>query len=551
MSLGFLGSAAGSMFFGWLCDKIGCKIPMQICLGMGILGYVIIYASAIWVKSYYLFMLGNVWNNFFGNCMQIASTYFGQLFDGADNYNSMVLGMGLIGGTVGAFIVMPFSNNPSNGANYFESIWLAAGITGVALLAVTVVLVPPDKKRTERETSDEEPDPAVHATPRMASRILLLTVVASALDSAGDEGTRMARGTVLTRPPTTHGLAVCGTLGSTGLWRQLEHDQVLQRCMNLAAVSVIGCTFTLATQLVLIIELDVWPPPDVEKSQLTKFLAVWYTGKLFGFLSTLASGLIITEIAPKAQLGRWNGINEACSNISMAIAPLVFATVYDEVISLFALGAYIPLVSMMPKKVKALSDAEFNELPMEIVELVASKMLEAGKEPRMIHWGSYADDRPKLPEHQARAVKDFEYYSQSFVRLTMVFPGFGLFWIRGSGIGSNPEEKKEMALYAVATGAVDRDRAKTEMGAWLADYLDDAGYIGWEMHASIYKAMVMTAFPPIDPLDGVKPEYHTMSLQTFEDNMTRVLEVMDSHLAEQRRLRSLDSGSITGLLRRR
>ncbi|CAE7460787.1 unnamed protein product [Symbiodinium sp. CCMP2592] len=84
MSLGFLGSAAGSMFFGWLCDRIGCKIPMQICLGMGILGYLIIYASAIWVKSYYLFMLGNVWNNFFGNCMQIASTYFGQLFDGAE-----------------------------------------------------------------------------------------------------------------------------------------------------------------------------------------------------------------------------------------------------------------------------------------------------------------------------------------------------------------------------------------------------------------------------------------------------------------------------------
>ena len=33
--------------------------------------------------------------------------------------------------------------------------------------------------------------------------------------------------------------------------------------MNLAAVSVIGCAFTLATQLVLIIELDVWPPLDV------------------------------------------------------------------------------------------------------------------------------------------------------------------------------------------------------------------------------------------------------------------------------------------------
>ena len=68
--------------------------------------------------------------------MQIASTYFGQLFDGAerDQYNSLVIGMGLIGGTVGSLVVMPFSNNPSNSANYFESIWLAIGITALALL---------------------------------------------------------------------------------------------------------------------------------------------------------------------------------------------------------------------------------------------------------------------------------------------------------------------------------------------------------------------------------------------------------------------------------
>ena len=44
------------------------KIPMQICLGMGILGYVIIYASAIWVKSYYLFMLGTWAFETLGGC---------------------------------------------------------------------------------------------------------------------------------------------------------------------------------------------------------------------------------------------------------------------------------------------------------------------------------------------------------------------------------------------------------------------------------------------------------------------------------------------------
>ncbi|CAE7584861.1 unnamed protein product [Symbiodinium natans] len=536
MSLGFLGSALGSLFFGWLCDKMGCKIPMQICLGMGILGYVIIYASAIWVKSYYLFMLGNVWNNFFGNCMQIASTYFGQLFDGAerDNYNAMVLGMGLIGGTVGAFIVMPFSNNPSNGANYFESIWLAAGITGIALLAVTLVLVPPDEKRRE-VSSEEEADPALHATPRLAYRILLLTVVASALDSAGDEGTRMARGTILTRLFPDWQTAERQNYLLMGLLIMVIFSllilQVLQRCMNLAAVAVIGCVFTLATQLVLILELDVWG-----------FLAVWYAGKLFGFLSTLASGLIITEIAPKAQLGRWSGINEACSNISMAIAPLVFATVYDEVgnirgqemlvctsvISLFALLAYAPLVSMMPKRSKeeplelkemsyyeGLSDKEFSLLPMEIVEEVSSKMIEAGKAPRVVHWGSYSAERTMLPEFQARAVKDFEYYSRECVRML-----------------SNREllakEQKEMATFIATTGQVDRERAQKEMGAWLADYLDDAGYISWETQSSIYKAMIMTAFPPIDPLDGVKPEFHNMWAGPLEAPWDKCPQTADS-----------------------
>lgn len=94
---------------------------------------------------------------------------------------------------VGAFIVMPFSNNPSNGANYFESIWLAIGVTAVSLIAVTLVLVPPPEKE-----SDKDADPATLVTPPRAARMLKLTVLASALDSGGDEGTRIARGTVLT-----------------------------------------------------------------------------------------------------------------------------------------------------------------------------------------------------------------------------------------------------------------------------------------------------------------------------------------------------------------
>ena len=92
--------------------------------------------------------------------------------------------------------------------------------------------------------------------------------------------------------------------------------------------------------------------------------------------------------------------------------------------------------------------------------------------------------------------------------------------------------RKEMGI--LATYGVDREKAKEEMGTWLADYFDDAGYMDWETQAPMYKAMIMSAFPPIDSLDAQRPEYHKMPVEQFEDNMTRVLAVMDSHLARQR-----------------
>jgi len=98
----------------------------------------------------------------------------------------------------------------------------------------------------------------------------------------------------------------------------------------------------------------------------------------------------------------------------------------------------------------------------------------------------------------------------------------------------------------------DREKAKSEMGAWIASYFDDAGYLHWETQTPIYKAMIMTAFPPIDKLDAMKPKFETMPVEQFEENMTKVLQVMDSHLAiEQRRIRNLGGGVLSSLLRRR
>merc|ERR1712224_808411 len=123
-----------------------------------------------------------------------------------------------------------------------------------------------------------------------------------------------------------------------------------------------------------------------------------------------------------------------------------------------------------------------------------------------------------------RAAADFEYFKDNMLRLL-------------SDRDAMLEEQKNYRQFTDMMPKVDRDQAKQEMGAWLADYFGDAGYANWETQCQLYKAMVMTAFPPIDPLDTAKPDYGTMPVTEFEDNLATFLGVMDNHLAaEERRL---------------
>ena len=46
----------------------------MICLSMGLVGYLLVYASAIWIRSYWLFAIGLWVNSFFGVVLDIAAT---------------------------------------------------------------------------------------------------------------------------------------------------------------------------------------------------------------------------------------------------------------------------------------------------------------------------------------------------------------------------------------------------------------------------------------------------------------------------------------------
>lgn len=98
------------------------------------------------------------------------------------------------------------------------------------------------------------------------------------------------------------------------------------------------------------------------------------------------------------------------------------------------------------------------------------------------------------------------------------------------------QDQKEWDVFQTSLPDVDRDRAKQEMGAWIADYLDDAGYANWESQCQLYKSMFMSAFPPIVPLDGCKPDNKEMPLEEYEAQLAALLGVMDTHLATEERV---------------
>ena len=71
-------------------------------------------------------------------------------------------------------------------------------------------------------------------------------------------------------------------------------------------------------------------------------------------------------------------------------------------------------------------------------------------------------------------------------------------------------------------GLSNRTKAKAEMGAWLADYFDDAGYEQWAMFPEMFKAMMINSFPPIDALDA-KAAIEEGSLSEFEAKQLRFM----------------------------
>merc|ERR1711988_1013890 len=142
---------------------------------------------------------------------------------------------------------------------------------------------------------------------------------------------------------------------------------------------------------------------------------------------------------------------------------------------------------------EGMSDVDFGMLPMEVLDKITMNAIEQGKCPRLVSWGDYKKERALLTGLQQRASKDFEYFNQQMISML-------------TNRERMAEEQENFKKMMDLIPKPDREKAKLEMGAWIADYFDDAGYQGWEMQCTMYKSMLLNAFPPIDPLDDLKPD---------------------------------------------
>ena len=76
------------------------------------------------------------------------------------------------------------------------------------------------------------------------------------------------------------------------------------------------------------------------------------------------------------------------------------------------------------------------------------------------------------------------------------------------------------------------------MGQWIADYLDDAGYEQWEAAPHLFKALIMNAFPPIDILDGKRPDIKDRA--QLRTSLMALMKVLDLHVTTAQTTSTVD-----------
>lgn len=162
--------------------------------------------------------------------------------------------------------------------------------------------------------------------------------------------------------------------------------------------------------------------------------------------------------------------------------------------------------------------AEWTKLPIALRHKIQTELRAKGLPQKIFPWGSWSADQPTAKDFLTGARAEFadlHNFTTAFITSEAEMEKVLDAHKKRPLMEEEPAEKERLAT------------ARREMGEWICDYLDDAGYEGlWRDRAYLLKAIIMTAMPPLDPLDGKRAAFDNVEeLRTFVINWLRVLDL--------------------------
>ena len=495
---------------------------------------------------------------------------------------------GAMGGSLLGMVWVAVANaNPASQNTHtalFGPCWIGVALSMGMTYVVHVYCPEPAKKAASDADSKEDKPPPPPMTP-MAKKIITVILVAGTLDTFGDYGNRFARNTILTnrypiaRQAVVNYVLMASNIVSIYVGQQLVTWTIKKKgFMPATGMWAIGGNVASAlVQFGLLIIVSM----DTGLNAFFGYVAVWILSQVFGICSTLAAMFIFPAFVPPHRKGQMNGIRNSITSAVNVVCPIMLALIYQTgslasaerlaatdraaVIALAVCGGvstlaflcYLPLPGLLPKPPPPKKDAdapahlnkdksgkrlvgieeaeitkplaeydgvtwaEWQSLDIATRLKIQQEREKAGMERILLPWGTWSEDRPIAGDILRKAPEEFRNMKSL---QTSIVTG-------DDDTLNHIMQLRQRYLKGMAEDPAKQDKrakARAAMGAWIADYLDDAGYDTWEIGPYMYKAMIMNAFPPVDALDEKMQE--VTDAEKFRTDTLKFMRVMDLHL---------------------
>ena len=586
------GGVFSNYIAGVMSDRFGRKIVIQGCLLGGVLSFLLMFIAGFWARSYWMFLAANFVNGLFSGIRGVISAYLQDIHDPMEFMKDVMPTMinfflfGAMGGSILAMVWVAIVNSDPSNENSTIALFgpaLVGCVLSIAAVWMVHVYCPePARKEASKAAGDKPPPPPLSKEKKL---IIAIILIAGSLDTFGDTGNRFARNTILTnrypaaQPAVVQYVLMASNIVSIFIAQRLIKRTILKKGFmpGTSLWLILGNVASAVVQFALLVIIRY----DSNKEAMALYIVVWLLSQVFGVCSTLAAMFLFPAFVPPHQKGKYMGVRNSLTSAVECAAPVMLALIYQTgslatgddraaqldlwsnvclavcgTISALAFVGYLPVPRLLPKpppkaagaskptdplKVAPASDAarkplshydnvgwqEWTSLSTNERYEIRQARVREGMPPPYFVWGTWDDDMPLASELLAKAPSEMGEIRAKYTEVVTDDAKLAdLFEMRANFLAASEENKAK------------REASRAAMGQWIADYLDDAGYEQWEAAPHLFKAMIMNAFPPIDILDGKRPDIKDRA--QLRTSLMALMKVLDLHVTTAQTTSTVD-----------